>query len=364
MVERVQRRSAGQQPIGAIACLVASATSGCWADLGHLQAGESSSEGSAPAAGSGGTPQGSGPGPSGGIGASGAGAGAGTSGAGSSGATGGAASSGGVTGSGGASSSGVTGSGGDSSGVTGGGSSSGGAGGDGGATGCPSGGGPTMIDVGSHCIDATEVTKAQYEAFLATSPPLQSAVGPPYCSWNASYLPAGPWPAGPDLPITFVDWCDAHAFCAWANKRLCGAIGGGSNPFAAYDDAGASQWFHACSQGGTSQYPYGNSYSGTVCVSHEYDGAPGVQASDAAQPVGGAALCHGLAPPYDGLRDLSGNVSEWEDSCEAYLGDSDKCRRRGGSYIEGPGGDLRCADTSNSSRETSSATIGFRCCSP
>jgi sulfatase modifying factor 1 len=91
------------------------------------------------------------------------------------------------------------------------------------ASDCPGNAGPVAIRVGAapntFCIDATEVTNAQYRAFLAAK---GSDLGgqPETCTWNTSYLP-GVWPVPPTLdgfPVVTVDWCDAHAYCAWAES--------------------------------------------------------------------------------------------------------------------------------------------------
>src|SRR5262249_39830790 len=94
---------------------------------------------------------------------------------------------------------------------------------------CPTGlPGPPLIAVpppsgGRFCIDATEVTNAQYAAFLATNP--QTSLQPARCtSWNGTYAGAyvGPLTGRDDYPVVGVTWCDAFAYCKWAGKRLCG----------------------------------------------------------------------------------------------------------------------------------------------
>src|SRR5262245_31170026 len=57
-------------------------------------------------------------------------------------------------------------------------------------SGCPGTAGPQMVDVGSFCIDATEVTNAQYAAFVQANVPPQSVrANPPWCVWNTDYAP-------------------------------------------------------------------------------------------------------------------------------------------------------------------------------
>jgi formylglycine-generating enzyme required for sulfatase activity len=229
--------------------------------------------------------------------------------------------------------------------------------------GCSSAMGPAMVDLGAFCIDSTEVTNAQYAAWLATAPSLNGQ--PSYCVWNTSYVPAQSWPQPtmPDHPVTYVDWCDAHAFCAAAGKRLCGQIGGGPNGFdqAALTDPNQSEWHHACTSGLGNNYPYGVGYQAATCVGSGYDAIPDVQTTDVLQPVGDATACHGSSAPFDGVFDLSGNVGEWVDSCDAYVGAEDSCHRRGGSHISLVA-ELKCQDDSWSDRQQATGRIGFRCC--
>ena len=80
---------------------------------------------------------------------------------------------------------------------------------------CPGTGGPASVRVGTFCIDATEVTNAQYKQFVVASVGTSRAE----CAWKASYVPSSAWPPGPgadNYPVAYVDWCDATAFCEWA----------------------------------------------------------------------------------------------------------------------------------------------------
>jgi formylglycine-generating enzyme required for sulfatase activity len=244
-------------------------------------------------------------------------------------------------------------------------------------------------------MDATEVTNAQYAQFLtATGPDLDGTTGhlvddpDPGCWWKVTYIPNRdstkdapgpntPWPVtGKDAyPVANVDWCDAYAYCKWAGKHLCGKIGGGTNSYADYADATKSEWFNACSKGGTQTYPYGNTYSGTACPGGEPSGLgpelpcggssqrPGCYSWTVTVPVGSTATCKG---GYAGLFDLSGNLGEWEDSCShSAVGPwGDACRPRGGGDNDTDpdlacGFDYQYGDVVRGSRYSN---LGFRCC--
>ncbi len=226
--------------------------------------------------------------------------------------------------------------------------------------------GPTAIL--SYQIDATEVTQGQYGMWLATNPALPAKTDANcgyvagyggYTDTGAGYTVADAGYSGADAdhhPAATVDWCDAYAYCKGAGKRLCGAIGGGSNPVDSSNDANASQWYRACSSGGINTFPYGNTYQQTYCNT-AYNG-PGTTTA-----VGSMANCVTLAAGYVGIYDLSGNVNEWEDSCTG-SGPSAYCELRGGSmggsdFLSGCSSAL--ADIMRNSVNT---FIGFRCCSP
>jgi len=209
---------------------------------------------------------------------------------------------------------------------------------------CPSGGGPDMVQVpaaggGSYCIDSTEVTRKQYAAFLATNP--STATQSALCTWNLSFTPQNGAGSADDRPVTYVDWCDAQAFCAWAGKRLCGKIGGGATDFKQPDNASESQWYNACSAGGVKEYAYGAGPVSGICT------------NGSNSPVKSSPCCVG---GYPGIYDLSGGVDEWEDACEVQGGNpqNDSCLTRGG----------RCDQSDQDDRDRRSSNIGFRCCSP
>jgi formylglycine-generating enzyme required for sulfatase activity len=233
--------------------------------------------------------------------------------------------------------------------------------------GCPGEGGPTMVRLPQgYCIDTTEVTRAQYAAWLAKSPSTNTQDG--WCSWNTTFDPGSSCmsqryvcSAGSgtcdQVPQICVDWCDAYAYCKAVNKRLCGKIAGGANGFDDYANASASQWYNACVSGEAANiYTYGNTYDATACMGSE---------SAPAQSVGSHPQCQSPISAYRGIYDLTGNVWEWEDSCSGNTGPTDPCRRRGGSFgggIAAGAGNQRCDESSTLTRDNSQVNLGFRCC--
>jgi formylglycine-generating enzyme len=226
--------------------------------------------------------------------------------------------------------------------------------------GCPSKGGPAPLRITSggvsFCMDTTQVSNAQYDAFLQSTPSVagQSAS----CTWNTTFVPSSfPYPSNAkDLPVFAADWCDAYAFCAWAGKRLCGSIGGGPISSSDADDPSKSERMMACTKNGTRSYPYGNTYSGTAC-----NGAD--KGANRALPVGSQASCQG---GFDGLFDLSGNAHEWLGICDSAAVDGGpsqvQCVQTGASWNH-PGSDMACNVSFTESRSSESSDTGFRCCS-
>jgi formylglycine-generating enzyme required for sulfatase activity len=65
-----------------------------------------------------------------------------------------------------------------------------------------------------------------------------------------------------------------------------------------------------------------------------------------------------------GMVEMSGNVAEWEDSCNAYSGASDNCGVRGGAY-DSMQSSLRCdsgGSLATMARNAQLDDVGFRCC--
>jgi formylglycine-generating enzyme required for sulfatase activity len=247
-------------------------------------------------------------------------------------------------------------------------------------TSCPQGLGPTMVLLPSgFCIDSTEVTRAQYRAWLETSPSLEGQHE--RCQlWKDSFTPTDFCGEHPDIqcpdddcPQHCVDWCDAYAFCKAAGKRLCGKTSGGviDGWWTGYEelltdanDANVSQWYNACSSGGLNQFPYGNDYDAEACNT--------VGPSSPAFPVASKASCQSTVSGYEGVYDVSGNLAEWEDNCIVRTyeepgapndGSLDECATRGGSFAS-TGEDAACAVLTTDAVRAMGGGAGFRCCYP
>lgn len=166
--------------------------------------------------------------------------------------------------------------------------------------GCKGTHGPAPVKLDTYCIDATEVTTEQYDAFV-------EAVGldfngqPASCTWNTSWTPA--IRGGATAPVFGADWCDAVAYCAWAGKRLCRGTNGQSVPFSGdVQNSVADEWFRACTRKGERAFPYGATRIDDAC-NVKVDGVPG----PGPKPAGSLTACEG---GYDGVFDMSGNL--WE----------------------------------------------------
>lgn len=213
--------------------------------------------------------------------------------------------------------------------------------------------GPAMVVVGRtdgtcHFMDATEVTRGDYEQFLAA--PDRPASQDVPCAWNDSLDPDATCEAkatvtrDPTHPRVCVDWCDAAAYCEWAGKVLC------PGTFTTRPDPAKSTWYSACSHGGASTFPYGNDYDAEVCNGQD-------RSTGTTVPVEQGIAC--VTPT--GVRGMSGNAAEWTAECEDSTGASDACRAYGGSFKKTSAG-LTCAAPIEPERSTVQDDLGFRCC--
>ncbi len=238
---------------------------------------------------------------------------------------------------------------------------------------CPAGMVRVRIVTGAvplvYCIDANEVSAADYALFSSTVTPTTTknplptpCAVPAKTSFVAGY--PGGTDAGPTTPVRYVDWCDAWAYCDWAGKRLCGQIGGKTNPYDRPNDPSSGQWRRACSAdkgiGDASVWPYGASANADLCETRDRDGGV-ADAPPPGAPVesGFFAGCKGSSSELNAsLFDQSGNIAEWEDSCSpSYV----TCWARGGSF-KNSSKEASCAASEAKAPLTRSEAIGFRCC--
>ena len=221
---------------------------------------------------------------------------------------------------------------------------------------CPSDKGPAMVRAGSFCIDATEVTVDQYQAFVAAKGGDTSGQ-PAACGWNTTFsLGCTPTSTASTAAVTCVDWCDAWAYCAWAGKHLCGKIGGGVATLNDATNPAADEWYAACSGGGVRSFPYGGSFTTGACNDMTRGNGKPIE-------VGILPTCEG---GYPGIFDMSGNTAEWVDLCVASpdggTGSTDSCYIRGGAWDDSAATFLGCANHNPQNRSSHDATKGFRCC--
>ncbi len=239
------------------------------------------------------------------------------------------------------------------------------------AGGCPDRGGPTMVRVAEgYCVDTTEVTRAQYAAWLVTNPATVNSQDVATCGWNTTFGPDAGCQTSSSVcqgtgcethPQVCVDWCDAYAYCQAMGKRLCGKIGGGAVDFNDFGVPAVSQWIGACSAQGQHRFPYGDVYQATACNGWD-------SSVNGTLPVGSLPGCRTVALGYAGIYDLSGNVHEWEDSCVAGASTA-TCRTQGGSF-QSHGADsfdsayMSCRGMPlGQARNYAGVELGFRCCS-
>ena len=198
---------------------------------------------------------------------------------------------------------------------------------------------------GDFCIDTEVVTVADFNEFLiADGEPFDV---PPSCDAQKGKRPARDDKTDAALPARGMLWCYAWAYCKWAGKRLCGAIGGGEVPFDAADPK--SEWTYACANGKLNYtYPYGSSYDAAACNTERTRGDPPV-------PTGTFPRCHGVAEPFASLFDMSGNTPEYD----AYL-HGDTVRQRGGGLDARSG--ATCAAAEAFSNISAPDETSVRCC--
>lgn len=220
---------------------------------------------------------------------------------------------------------------------------------------CPSGKGSPMVEVNGHCIDTLETTFVQYLQFANGTSPEGGANLPPECAFKTSFTPDQ---VGQDLdmPVAYIDWCDAWAYCNSLGKRLCGGMNGETISDKDFKDPSKSYWMYVCSKNGMQDFPYGNSFDSTACRLTE-DPEAGTDMG----PVhpGTMKKCEG---GYPGIFDMVGNIREWENACSGDAGATDQCRRRGAAFNEVNQPESNCAFDYESPRNVRTLSSGVRCC--
>jgi formylglycine-generating enzyme len=210
---------------------------------------------------------------------------------------------------------------------------------------CPTG---AVIDVpGPVTIDTTEVTREDFELWLDTNPHASAGGLFPECAVPTDFYPDRGCLADPEVaagsrdkhPQGCVQWCAAHAYCAWAGKHLCRGVGNVFLPLDAPKES--SEWFQACAGPTPTTYPYDDMHMDGVCNDE----------GTMTRPVGENMCSWQLGGPFD----MTGNVMEWEDSCQGSM-----CNGRGGHYKSI--GNARCTDEFRFDRSDVFPYLGFRCC--
>jgi formylglycine-generating enzyme len=194
------------------------------------------------------------------------------------------------------------------------------------------------------CVDSTEITNTQYQAFLTATDAavstsfLDASVYegglPAFCFPRMSAAPYPSSPGGPDEPVSHIDWCDAYAYCQWAGKHLCTTAA----------DGGSNEWRRACTRDGTRTLPYGDAPEAGAC---NVGNAAGGQ-----QPVKTRPKCEG---GYSGIFDMVGNSEEWVAECAGGY-----CETYGGWW--GSAASASCMTSELVPPRTATYGVTVRCC--
>jgi formylglycine-generating enzyme required for sulfatase activity len=146
------------------------------------------------------------------------------------------------------------------------------------------------------CMDADEVSVRAYTKCVEAGACKEPWRGDPYSMY----------PAKPDYPVNLVSWTKAHAYCAWAGKRL----------------PTEAEWEWTATGPDQTRYPWGNEPEPSCeYVDYTKFGAPKWMAGADVGCGGGGPSPVGAHPkgdrvwPGGAVHDLAGNVWEWvEDS--------------------------------------------------
>ncbi len=227
------------------------------------------------------------------------------------------------------------------------------------------------VSLDSFWIDRTEVTNAQFAAFVVATgretTAEQEGGGYGYQGSDWEYIEGADWrhPQGPgsDLnsldthPVVQVSWDDADAFCEWRDARLPTEI----------------EWEKTARGDDLRIYPWGDVFDGTklnFCDSNCPFGWKDDSVGDGYQLTAPVGVYPAGASPYNAL-DMAGNVWEWTGSWyDAYSGNSDNNDDYGIKYKVLRGGSwiinqslARVSDRDRNTHEYRNVYVGFRCAS-
>ncbi len=153
------------------------------------------------------------------------------------------------------------------------------------------------VELSGFWMSATEVTNAQYNAFLKAMEDRGGAVWDRVKESGANHPDLGSEFKGDKQPVVYVSWEDAKAFCDWVGK-------GATLPTEA-------QWEYACRAGSAGRFCFG-----------EDEAQLGDYAWYEANANGVTHAVGGKKSNVFGLYDMHGNVWEWcSDWYGAYTAD-------------------------------------------
>ena len=176
----------------------------------------------------------------------------------------------------------------------------------------------------SFSIDVTEVTVDAFAACVRAgncSKPNDDG----FCNWGKG--------GKGNHPVNCVDWNQAKAFCGWAQKRL----------------PTEQEWQRAAESAQGRTYPWGE-----AAPSNQLCWTP-TSRDEGTCAVGSFAA----GDSAQGVKDLSGNVWEWIDSC--YNSSCSARVNRGGSWSNADALYVRAADRDWSVPSGRNVNLGFRC---
>ena len=188
------------------------------------------------------------------------------------------------------------------------------------------------INVSAFSIDKSEVTNAQYQAFVLANPQWQKGhIAAQYHDgnylkhWNGNNYPSGK----ANHPVVYVSWYAARAYATWAGKRL----------------PTEAEWEKAARGKLVGQkYPNGNSID--------------ANSANYGNGVGGPTAVGRYRVNGYGLYDMAGNVWEW--CSNAYDNIENSRVLRGGSWSS-HASDVRVSFRGADVLTFTSDDVGFRC---